>query len=333
MPSIKANPFIFGTLAGSLALTQPFSSYLDPDVQKENKLLTDSETLAYGTHSEAVIVLKKKLKNLNMFEGPIDDEYGVITEHYVKKFQSKYNLNVTGRVNKETMYKLIEIEKQHYLEPLTSLSEEKIDMGMYSEDVKVIQGALHYFGYYNGKIDGIYGPLTKDAAKKFQEDHGIPVKTELDKQFVETLQAAQPKQTAVIHTVKKIQPKETVKETVPVKAGSIIETAKAHLGTPYVWGGESPGGFDCSGFIQYIFGQFGYSLPRTVADQWNATVPVEKPSVGDLVFFTTYKAGPSHLGIYLGDGNFIHSGNNGVEISNISGSYWQKRYLGARRVK
>ncbi|WP_102027250.1 C40 family peptidase [Salirhabdus sp. Marseille-P4669] len=334
MPGINTKPLIFGTLASSLALTQPFSAYLDVDVQKENKKLTNSETLTYGMHGEAVRVLQKKLKNVNMFETEIDDEFGIITEHYVKKFQRKYNLNVNGRANKETIYKLIEVEKEHYLEPLTSLENESIDIGMYSEDVKKVQGALHYFGYYQGKIDGIYGPLTKAAAEKFQEDHDIPVKTELDEQFVEQLQASQEaEQQAMVQTVQHTPEKQTVKQTTTVNASGVIGIAKSYLGTPYVWGGESPGGFDCSGFLQFVFAQEGYSLPRTVADQWYAMASVSKPSVGDVVFFETYKAGPSHAGIYLGNNTFIHAGNNGVEISDMTISYWQQRYLGAKRVQ
>jgi cell wall-associated NlpC family hydrolase len=327
------NPIVFGTLAGSLALTQPFSAYLDVDVQKQNEILTNSETLTYGTHSDAVSVLKKKLKNLEMFSGETDNHYDVVTEHYVKQFQRRYSLNVTGRANKETIYKLIEVEKEFYLEPLTSLENEKIDIGMYSEDVKKIQNALRYFGYYDGEIDGIYGPLTKAAAKSFQEDHKIPVRDELDKQFIELLQTNQTSnQNAVVHTVQTVETQDNVKETAPLSSSSLIATAKSYLGTPYVWGGESPSGFDCSGYLQYIFGIEGYSIPRTVTGIWSATSPVNKPSVGDIVFFETYKPGPSHAGIYLGNGTFIHAGNNGVTISEMSLSYWDQRYLGARRV-
>ncbi|MBB6452271.1 cell wall-associated NlpC family hydrolase [Salirhabdus euzebyi] len=333
MPGLNQHPILFGTLAGSLALSQPFSAYLDVDVQKQNEILTDSETLTFGMHNEAVSVLQKKMKTLELFKGEVDGDFGVITEHYVKKFQLKYNLNQTGRANKETIYKLIEVEQQHYLEPLQSIQEEKIDIGMYSEDVKSIQKALHYFGYYDGGIDGIYGPMTKTAAKRFQEDHKIPVKTELDKQFVEHLQATRTaQQNAVVHTVQHTPKKQTVKSSVPVESGSLISIAKSYLGTPYVWGGESPSGFDCSGFLQYVFKKKGYHLPRTVTDLWNATVSVNSPSVGDIVFFETYKPGPSHAGIYLGNGSFIHAGNSGVTISHMSTSYWDQRYLGAKRV-
>lgn len=118
------------------------------------------------------------------------------------------------------------------------------------------------------------------------------------------------------------------------ESSQIVSTAKQFIGVPYRWGGTSTNGFDCSGYLQHVFNQLDVSLPRTVSDMWNATKSVEQPSVGDLVFFETYKPGPSHAGIYIGDGKFIHAGeSNGVSISELNTNYWNKRYLGAKRVK
>lgn len=119
------------------------------------------------------------------------------------------------------------------------------------------------------------------------------------------------------------------------KAKAVINTAKNYMGVPYVWGGTTPSGFDCSGFTQYVLGKNGISVPRTSAEQYTAGVSVSRSNlkVGDLVFFTTYKPGPSHLGFYLGDGNFIHaSSSKGVTISSLDSSYYSSRYIGARRV-
>lgn len=107
------------------------------------------------------------------------------------------------------------------------------------------------------------------------------------------------------------------------------------MGVPYVWGGVSPSGFDCSGFTQFVLKKNGISIPRVTSDQYGAGVAVSKSNlrVGDLVFFTTYKAGPSHVGFYLGDGKFIHaSSSKGVTISSLDSSYYSSRYIGARRV-
>jgi NlpC/P60 family len=113
----------------------------------------------------------------------------------------------------------------------------------------------------------------------------------------------------------------------------IEDYSKQFVGTPYSWGGTTPSGFDCSGFVTYVYSNYGVNLPRTSADQYNAGTSVSTNDLekGDLVFFSTYKPGPSHAGIYLGDDEFIHAGNDGVEVSGLGDYYWKDRYLGARR--
>ena len=117
---------------------------------------------------------------------------------------------------------------------------------------------------------------------------------------------------------------------------ALINTAKKYMGTPYVWGGETPsGGFDCSGFTQYVMRLNGISIPRTAAEQFATGTPVNKDDleIGDLVFFTTCKPGASHVGFYMCDGKFIHasSGAGQVTISELSDKYYSDRYIGARR--
>ena len=120
------------------------------------------------------------------------------------------------------------------------------------------------------------------------------------------------------------------------KAQKIIATAKQYLGVPYVWGGTSPSGFDCSGLVYYVFRQHGITLNRTAATQYQHGTYVAKSNLrpGDLVFFqNTYKEGISHVGIYVGDGKFLHaSSSQGVTISALSNSYWTSHYYGARRI-
>ncbi|MCM3670359.1 LysM peptidoglycan-binding domain-containing protein [Mesobacillus maritimus] len=115
------------------------------------------------------------------------------------------------------------------------------------------------------------------------------------------------------------------------KVDALITEAKKHIGVPYVWGGSTTSGFDCSGYLNFVFNKVGISIPRTVATIWDATKAVSTPKVGDLVFFETYAKGPSHAGIYLGNNKFIHAGSStGVTISDMNNSYWKPRYLGAK---
>jgi cell wall-associated NlpC family hydrolase len=114
----------------------------------------------------------------------------------------------------------------------------------------------------------------------------------------------------------------------------VIDKAYEYMGVPYVWGGTTPNGFDCSGFTQYVLGSQGVSIPRVASDQARVgqTVDRNKLQKGDMIFFTTYKAGPSHVGFYIGKGNFIHAGGDRVQVSNLGQSYWSERYLWAKRM-
>jgi cell wall-associated NlpC family hydrolase len=117
-------------------------------------------------------------------------------------------------------------------------------------------------------------------------------------------------------------------------AQMLTRSALRFLGTPYVFGGDSTSGFDCSAYVQHVFGMVGIALPRTADAQYDAGRPaIGGPRPGDLVFFQTYTEGPSHVGIYLGKGQFVHaSSSHGVMVSNLSESYWASRYLGAKRL-
>ena len=119
------------------------------------------------------------------------------------------------------------------------------------------------------------------------------------------------------------------------KLRNILRAAYSVIGTPYVFGGTSPYGFDCSGFTQYAFARAGISLPRTADVQFYSgrKVPISNLRPGDLVFFTTYEPGASHCGIYVGNGQFIHAGSStGVTVSNAFTGYWGARYYGACRI-
>jgi cell wall-associated NlpC family hydrolase len=125
-----------------------------------------------------------------------------------------------------------------------------------------------------------------------------------------------------------------VPEVAPFNADTLIAEGKRYIGVQYVWGGNTPAGFDCSGFLKYVFNTQGITIPRTVATIWAAATPISAPQKGDLVFFTTYAPGASHAGIYLGDNKFLHAGSStGVTISDMNNSYWKSRYIGAKSLK
>jgi peptidoglycan DL-endopeptidase CwlO len=118
----------------------------------------------------------------------------------------------------------------------------------------------------------------------------------------------------------------------PATHGSAASAAMSQLGTPYVWGGASPGGFDCSGLVMWAFAQVGVSLPHSSYGQYGYGVPVSRDQLqaGDLVFFD----GLGHVGIYIGGGQFVHAPHTGdvVKISSLSEGWYSSTYVGARRI-
>lgn len=330
------------SLLYSYMLSQPFATYVDAYPVLQNQILLEAEQLQYKEQGETVRVLQQKLSNLAYYDDELDGAFGVLTEHALKKFQTDHHILASGQAEIDTVKAIIKAEINMYMEQLTSLSE-SIYPGMHSNDVKIAQKALYYFGYYEGEIDGIYGPLTTKALEIAEEEHDLELIQEISQDSLAQLYEEEKKQvdTESENNEAVSKEEEVTEEKADVKPvekehttnADVIQVAHSLIGTPYVWGGTSPSGFDCSGFIQYVYNTQDQTVPRTVSDMWNFATPVDAPSVGDLVFFETYKAGPSHMGIYIGDGKFIHAGtSSGVDVAEMSNSYWEQRYLGAKRV-
>lgn len=114
----------------------------------------------------------------------------------------------------------------------------------------------------------------------------------------------------------------------------LINDAKSLMAVPYLWGGTTPAGFDCSGFIQYVYQKQFVLLPRTTQEMWRYGTDTAEIKAGDLVFFETYEPGPSHAGIYIGNGEFIHAGSStGVAIEKLETSYYKQRYFGHKSIQ
>jgi len=187
-------------------------------------------------------------------------------------------------------------------------------------DVAEIQKQLQSLGY-DVAADGDYGPATTEAVKAFQSTKGLEADGLVGASTYSALLGKS--MPAVTHSMNAM-------------SRTVVSDAMNYMGVPYVFGGNTPSsGFDCSGYVRYVFANAGIYLPRTADVQYNCgyAVSTSELAPGDLVFFETYCPGPSHVGIYVGDGNFIHaSSSRGVTISSLSSSYYSAHYLGARRV-
>ncbi|PKR84954.1 C40 family peptidase [Heyndrickxia camelliae] len=124
------------------------------------------------------------------------------------------------------------------------------------------------------------------------------------------------------------------KEAAAASSPKVITVAKKYIGTPYRYGGITPKGFDCSGFVSYSYKKAGVALPHSAAAMFKKGKSVKKSKLkpGDLVFFNTGSKKVSHVAIYIGNNKVIHSVSKGVKIDCLSNPYWKTRYIGAKRV-
>ena len=185
--------------------------------------------------------------------------------------------------------------------------------------VKQAQQYLQKLGFDPGEADGRFTKATRKALRKFQKKYKLKETGNLDNATYEELKW-------------QTEAKEYGGNVASTK---ILKTAAQYKGVPYVFGGTTPRGFDCSGYVQYVFAKHGIRLTRTADTQAREGKFVSKKNLkpGDLVFFTTYEPGASHVGIYAGNNLFWNAtSSRGIMLSNLTDSYWGPRYYTARRI-
>ena len=258
----------------------------------------------YGDTGNEIVAIQKKLIAAG-YKARETGEYDANTKWAVRLYQKDQGLPVDGILGDTTYKKLMGKPMPSATKTVSKVKE------ISKKDAEL---------------------MAKIQAKK--EGSSKAITTSVKQQKKPTTQGkpatVQVKHKVTNHTAKPLR-------TVPVSGNvkEILTYANTFTGVPYKFGGTTPAGFDCSGYIRHVFQKVGVQLPRQADEQYTVGKKVEKQNLqpGDLVFFETYEPGVSHSGIYIGDGQFISAtSSSGVAVADIDDSYWGPRYVGAKRV-
>jgi len=267
-----------------------------------------------------------------------DGDYGTSTTQAVKDFQASHGLDADGIVGAQTYAAIMGTAM-----PDNTCSQFVQKKGLPDSDagstapavtadneVSVIQQTLANDGY-SVSVDGVFGKGTEAAIKDFQSQHGLDMDGVVGPQTFYALTGQQ----LPTGPVKRSDGAGGGSGYYSSSLGQIVGIANQYIGVPYVYGGNTPSGFDCSGFTRYVFSAVGIDLPRAADEQYGVGSSVSYANLrpGDLVFFATGYSGISHAGIYIGNNQFISATlSSGVSIDNLGSGYWSARYVGAKRV-
>ncbi len=291
---------------------------------------TPSPMLQLGSRGTMVVQLQMLL-NQHGFHLATDGDFGPLTYAAVRSFQASLGLTVDGIAGPLTLAALHQTLGQGNASaspvaasPVT-FPEGYLHEGDTGNAVATLQADLTKLGYNTHGIDGIFGPNTLNAVVSFQRANNLPSYGLVGSITWGALNSdlrAGGSQTQIN------------RGNVSPTGSAIAGLALKYQGYRYAYGGASPvAGFDCSGFTQWVYSQFGLNLPRTSYAQWDAGTHVvySDLSPGDLVFFTIDGVFAAHVGIYLGNGEFISSAtpSQGVIVQNLSEAYWAQCYDGA----
>nr|WP_286673025.1 NlpC/P60 family protein [Anaeromonas frigoriresistens] len=306
-----------------------------------------------------VMVLQQHLEDLGHFNYHMTTTYfGNVTLNAVKDFQRANGLVVDGYFGPNSYKALMnKVSGSPRKEPANRSSEPKpapapkttnssasslsytrlLKRGVTGQDVQNLQQALKQLGHFDFyKTTTYFGSITTDSVMSFQRSQGIQVDGLAGPNTIRTINNALGNTNSAPSTP---APKENTSSESNGReniTNNIINAAKSYVGVPYRYGGTSSSGFDCSGFTQVVYDKYGINIPRSSSAQASVGTKISKSDLqpGDLVIFSgTYKAGPSHTGIYLGNNEFISAtSSKGVAIVSLSNSYWNSHYSYGRRV-
>ena len=316
---------------------------------------SSGDVLQYGDNNKYVTQLQQALHDLGFLVANPTGYYGESTRAAVRNFQKSQGLTADGIAGTATRKALLgsnytslsSSSSSATTSSTSSSSDDMVNPGDRGSIVSTIQTKLKSLGYYTySKITDFYGPITEAAVRQFQSANGLTVDGIVGPKTLAKLNSGS--------AVSKSSAKKTTStssasssKTVSVlgassssnaKIEAMITYAKSKLGCKYVWGATGPNTFDCSGLVISALKSVGVSAPRTSTAMSQVTswdkISLANLQRGDLVFFSSSSSSVGHVGIYLGDGQFIHasSGTGRVTISDINSSYYARHFKWGRRV-